>query len=224
MAQYIFQHIPKSAGTSLRFSILQRYGSELLLPSPLQIKQNRGIYTNFNMLYDMFPNMEKYLMIYGHYRSYQVYPKIWQKIKKITILRDPVDRVLSHIKTIHFKTDAKVDKEMLQSYMEHRDNFQTRFLCPYHIGDRPVNFKDAMATLDSLLSYEYIGLTENFEHALRQIERVLAWSDLTIENRNITAKKKTQHNPEFANALEQYIAYDRVIYNFAAVHFNSSTL
>jgi len=221
MDKFIFQHIPKSAGTSLRFSILNSNPDYLIAPQPSQISELRGIYTNFQFLHQSFPEYHQYPLIFGHYRANNIYPKVFNRRKKISIIREPIKRELSHLKTLQFKANISFDEKYLRSYMSEHDNFQIRFLCPYKIGNRSVNLRDLLYTLDNIIQYEYIGLTEDFEGALQKIQTILGLEKLELHHKNTTQKKKIDFDDSIIDLLEEYLYYDNMLYRFVKAYFNT---
>jgi Galactose-3-O-sulfotransferase len=223
----IFLHLPKTAGETLRRTLRWKYGSEMLYlhtltePAesleevPLSKRQNARVLT-------------------GHL-YYGVHEYIPQRCEYITLLRDPVARVISFYYYILGRTDHYRHKELVRSGMSLEEfvrsspergieNDQTRMLSGRGAGELDAGnlgreaLDEAKRNLERFL---VVGLTERFDESFIMIRRALGWKLPLYLTKNVSTRPK----PASATAVElirERNQLDLELYDYARGLFSAA--
>jgi hypothetical protein len=104
---YIFLHIPRTGGTTLKWHIERNFSEEERLPlytDALNVLNNRKKSykpADYRELVDRYVSeiprkrKDKIKIVYGHYSIYGLHKKFDKKVRYITFLRKPEDRIIS---------------------------------------------------------------------------------------------------------------------------------
>ncbi|MFG6150053.1 sulfotransferase family 2 domain-containing protein [Halobacillus sp. B23F22_1] len=172
--------------------------------------------------------------------------KHFKKLKKptdyFTMLRDPVDRVIStyyyiksyerdplhkQVKNMTFENflsymkdegvgDKQYHKTDLRSIRYRTVNLATRYLS----GGDPNNIKKARRNLNEYFSE--VGFTERFSESLFFLAQHFEWKDtLKVERVNKTQNRPKSHevDPAIIKQIKKLNHYDIVLYNYALKKF-----
>jgi hypothetical protein len=151
----------------------------------------------------------------------------------MTMLRDPVDRVVSHyhfVKTMpshYLHTRLMANGHTLYEYavrdrtME-LDNDQVRWLCRRPHQDVPVGkvSRDMVeeAKWNLANAFSVVGLQERFEESLACLSEAFGWADVRPpERKNVTKERPTlrQIPDDTIRAIRDVNRYDIELYDFA---------
>lgn len=173
----IFLHIPKAAGSTLNTAFRWRYRSQMLTLTTLN-KPLDAI--------EEFPweKRAQARIVAGHVH-YGIHEYIPRRCEYVTILREPVARVLSLYKYIlrttthplhdRFRRSAVGLEEYASGDMDGNqvDNGQTRQVAGIQSGDVGPDVLDA--ALRNLETFRVVGLMERFDESFILLRRALAW-------------------------------------------------
>jgi hypothetical protein len=209
----IFLHIPKTAGSTLRKVITQQYAADETLKC---YYQKRGI-----LLREALAEMKaipkeqaaRIKIVLGHI-GFGVHDHLPWPCSYITMLRDPIDRVISgyyHIlRDGSHKFQAEVQRMSLKEYVSSdllrseaarvnavnaMDNGQTRLLAgnvvEAEMSGAPVEYgrcEEGMlerAKKNLKEHFKVVGLSERFDESLMLMKRVLGWSSIYYVKANV---------------------------------------
>ncbi|WP_185151571.1 sulfotransferase family 2 domain-containing protein [Peribacillus simplex] len=206
----IFLHIQKTAGSSLRTFVKKQY--------------EEGE-TWFGRTLEDLKDIEKdkYQCLGGHF-PYGIHENFSRPYSYFTMLREPIDRVISYYsfiqnKETHGKHDRSVGmdlKSFMKTFDSKTENFQTRRIT----GGKP-NLEKAKEHL--LRDFSFVGLTERFEESLYLMKKEYQWPTFSYKNRNIT--KTRLDKSEIPEKITSYIAerneLDIELYRFAGELFEA---
>lgn len=218
----IFLHLPKTAGTTLASVLEHEYGADAIV--------NCYDMTFVDDLASIEPDvLERARVIQGHF-YFGVHSVLSRPASYITMLRDPVDRVVSHYHFVRSQPDhylyAEANALSLVDFVISRagdepNNDQTRLLA----GAR-TNTPDASTLLDIakqhlLDHFKVVGLTEEFDRSMILMKRVLGWKTPHYVSQNVghysTAREML--SADVLRQINDFNALDRELYEFARLRF-----
>jgi hypothetical protein len=226
----VFVHIPKAAGTTLAEIIVRQYMG------------GRGFrFTGDTQQWEDFKSAPKeqngkYDVLHGHVH-YGVHEYLPEPATYVTMLRDPVDRVVSHYHFVLSNPDHYLHQKIagrrftLHDYAVTRashelDNDQVRWLCVRHHFDVPVGqvsremVEEAKWNLAN--GFAVVGLMERFAESLACLARAFGWEGVELPARRNVNKDRPpldQIAPETINAIREINRYDIELYDFAQALF-----
>jgi hypothetical protein len=151
----------------------------------------------------------------------------------ITVLRDPIDRVLSTYYFILTTPVHRLYEEVVSTNMSLREfvederfpqvsNQQTRLIS----GLRGDPSAQALEVAKSNLSTHFsaVGFTERFDESLVLFKRLLGWRNICYHKRNVTKDRPRKY--EIPNStirlIEKNNILDMELYEFATQRFNEA--
>lgn len=225
----IFLHIPKTAGSTFTALLKRLYDESVIY----QIKPpfyNKELSRLKNLPIDQ---KIKAKLIVGH-MPFGIHKYFPSSCGYITILRKPVERVISHYYFV--KSDRKhplhrivnSQRMSLSEYVQSKisaeiQNGQTRILCgldevpwfgPYADACPEAAF---IAARRNLNSFKFVGLQESFSESVALLNKQFGWSlPFNFKSVNITRKKNYQElSLNDIRTVEKYNEYDIELYRIA---------
>jgi hypothetical protein len=221
----VFNHIPKTAGTSFNTLISNN------APKNTILKLTFDEYKYLQNLTDR--EKDALYAITGHlpfsYFNGMQFPK---PLVHMTFLRDPVERIISFYGYIHQNVTHKLHHQVVKEKMTladfiakvettELDNLQVRFLCSTDYSSVPIGcctesiLEEAKNNLVNF--FPLFGVQESFESAAIRCGEHLGWSKLAILKENLTAKKLRQHeiDEQTLAIINDRNQLDRKLYEFA---------
>ena len=233
-APVIFMHIPKTAGSTILSVIAKQYSAE----STFRI-YGKDIENCKEILTDLQEERkDKIKCLIGHipFGLHKYLPQ--ETAIYLTMLRDPVDRVLSHYYYVlrspgHYFHKELVSKNIsLEEYvMENKlselNNGQVRLLSGIEsvdsvYGHGPVTesvFETAKHNLE--VYFNGVGLCENFDESLLMFKNLMGWKNVFYKKKNVTQKRPAKQDvpKHILQTIEQYNAFDLELYEFVRSKF-----
>jgi hypothetical protein len=228
----IFVHIPKTAGTTLRAIIESHYPEDQIC----SIYQGNFIYLGREDFQKIPAEEKKKFQIFCGHFEFGLHSHLPQPCKYITVLRDPVERIISlyhhHLNKNHFRTDKNA--VIIQSQLKsgelsladfvasgmslQTDNWQTRFLS----GDLPEFGQCTREMLENAKAnlrehFLVTGITERFDESVLLMQKALSWSPPYYVSKNISSDRsqKEELDPSTLDAIMRYNDLDAELYSFA---------
>jgi len=222
---YLFIHVPKNAGTTLRSIVDFQHG----------IKNTITFYNqNSNQLLDNLDALLKvglhdYQALIGHFK-YGVHEGLSCDYQYVTFLRDPVARAISSYyerrktETSHFtKPDGSI-LTLAESLVLHRnsyDNQQLRFLVGKSEDD-PLSMDDVAFAIDILeRDFLFTGLVEMFDHSILLLSKHIGWKPCSFASLN----QGSAHDIDDADieTITGLNKFDRILYDHARDNIAAET-
>jgi len=205
-----FLHIPKTAGTTFRAFLEDHYHSDTICPHWL-----------LEDILKLPPRqLNSYQLICGHY-AYYIVSKLLAPPSIVTMLRDPIDRTISHFYHIKNTKDHWFNEEVsgmsLDDFLNDPIgiseilNFQTRFIAFDNIQEQNfgfANIRNDLNKLDLLLnneellnialnrmrSFRFVGITERFDESLTLLSHEFGWpAPVTFPKYNVAPYREKYH-------------------------------
>ncbi len=214
----IFLHIEKAAGTTLRQVIKRQYGGGNVhdyLQGPKAFAE-------------IPPNVKA---IQGHIQ-FGFYPRLPAPATWITVLRDPVDRLISAYNYIlqtpdHFAYQYALRRNVKDFILDGMhiwsENAQVKYLSgaiDVAFGAcREDHFRAARRNLQE--HFSFVGLAERFDETLILLKRILGWKTPYYTRENISNKRvrKQDLSAEVLKIIEDHHLWDRRLYEYARERF-----
>ena len=216
--KWAFIHIQKTAGTTLRKLILDREGAA----------HCAEIYREETLREDVASALQNPSMrwLTGHF---PLYPELQDShIQRITLLRDPQDRLLSHYFHVVRSTKEKhlAWKREFQSLpefaaMPRMQNVETRFLAGLEEEAPPPGEEHLGQAMKNLEGFTFVGIQEHMRPSIILLADALGWKNLVYEtyNRGGEDQRYAQLKREFARELAAATALDQQLYDHAKAAF-----
>jgi len=255
----VFVHIPKAAGSTITKVISRQYSPENIYKDystpgdssdevEPALASGEGEFERFNETalrharekYAAFRQLSESaranIRIFQGHDGYGVHEMLPRPCVYFTLLRDPVDRILSHYYYVkrnsgHYLYDEVTSKNMsLEDYVSsgltpELDNSQTKYLAgletPYlNFGDYS---SDILTTAKQHIETNFIlvGFTERFDETVLLLKRKLGWGEPYYTRVNVTENRpeKRQVSDSVLQAIEKYNDLDLQLYQYAQERF-----
>ncbi|MGB7925628.1 MAG: sulfotransferase family 2 domain-containing protein [Pyrinomonadaceae bacterium] len=239
----LFLHIPKAGGTTLHGVIERHFAPEItysisgMMPSQ-SIKE----------FIELAPERRERIRLVKGHMPYGLHKYLSVPATYITMLRDPVDRVVSHYYFVRRSPGVGHHEEVTSGKMSLEDfvreraairatNDQTRLIS----GDEKVNAKllsggaranEEAGTTDILGlarknledHFVAVGLSEKFDESLLLFRKLLGWKNIYYVKQNVTKGRpaKQQVARETVSLIEKHNDQDMALYEFARQRFEEA--
>lgn len=231
----IFLHIPKAAGTTLQEIIVRHYAGGKVY----RFTGNQQQWQSF--CESPLEERAQYDLLTGHVH-FGLHEFLPDPATYITMLRDPIDRVVSHYHFVMANPDHYLHSVLaggrytLHDYAVTRvshelDNDQVRWLCARDHFDVPVGevsremVEEAKWNLAN--AFGVIGLVERFGDSLRCLRSAFGWEEVhPPERRNANRHRPTLDRvaPDTIAAIREINRYDCELYDYARVLFEEQVV
>lgn len=224
----IFLHIPKTAGTTLRYIIQYQYKPsaiyELYGPSATHSERLE----EFKRLSDA---RKAEIKIVNAHLGFGLHEFLPQPCTYITFLRNPVDRVVSMYYYFQRTGNNYVQnltlKEFIQTYGGARDNM-TKYLSGEKLKiqlNDPNNEIDYQCSSESLETaksnlkkhFKIIGIAERFDESLILLKNKLGWKVPLYDKNNVSKNRPStkEVSKDTLNLIEKFNEFDIQLYEYA---------
>ena len=240
----IFMHIPKAAGSTLGGIIRRQYADGKILDTYSANFRSQCADMNalesarfrYNYVKSLPEAERRKVRAYLGHEGFGFHHLFPQPTTYITMLREPVDRILSYYYYVHQSPQNRmyetvVDNEMsLEAFVSsdvsnELDNSQTKFLAgletPYlyegEYGDDLL--EKAKQNIEN--HFSVVGLTERFNESLLLFKSKLGWTMPFYKRANVTQRrlKREDVSPETLAIIQERNALDIALYRYASERF-----
>ncbi|MFA9556940.1 sulfotransferase family 2 domain-containing protein [Evansella sp. AB-rgal1] len=223
-------HMPKTGGTSLKNIIKKNIDPHRNLDVYVEHEKRERIMRTIHS--------NQFDCIQGHF-PYGIHKYIPCPFTYITMLRDPIDRIVSEYYFI--KNNKKhelhhvVQHLSLEEYQNQPQNrnLQTRLISG-HMSD-PLTIADVNKAKENIEKhFSVVGITEMFDESLLLMEKKFGWKNVKNRKQNATKKRPalTSLSPKTLTLIKRNNNLDNILYQFAKrdllvklkyLHSNSKT-
>ena len=229
----IFLHIPKAAGTTLHTIIQRQYSSDVIFDIDGSNVQ-KSIHEFCSL-----PQVErqKIRCLKGH-MPFGLHRYLSAPVSYITMLRDPVDRIISHYYYVlrspsHYLHNQVVANKMsLDDYVSsgissELNNGQLRLISGVKkvdsvTGNEPVS-TNTLNTAKRNISTHFtaVGISERFDESIVLFRKVLGWKNILYFKRNVAKDRpsRCEISKKTLRTIMKYNELDMELYEFAEVFF-----
>lgn len=225
----VFMHIPKTAGIAL----------DQALREALRPERSLDALTMLGIAYLADSDLEDFDYIHGHF-GYRLFHRLKRPSRKITVLRHPVDRVISsyyyyrelqvNFPIVHFSKNNSLEdfiKSDIVEIFRHVNNGQTWQIF-YDTGffireqHKHLRGRDILRqALENLASFDWVCVQERLDEGVGLLERTLGVSLPGIPRANVTSQRPALANvPEAViDSIIQRNSLDMELYQAAVAMF-----
>ena len=215
----VFVHIQKTAGKTMRQILYRQYG-----------RGHTRLVRNYFVAPDVSLNVIKSLaggpsadlrVVHGHILFW---PDVeWPAgTQFLTILRDPVERVISHYYWLRARS-SRFRKTLEDALIggSINDNLQTRVLAAQMPPFGETTDEMLEEALRGLKRLTVVGLTERFDESFVLATRMLGWRRMLYRKENVTPDRKPQDDisAKAIDLIKRYNALDIELYRSANKRF-----
>lgn len=198
-------HIPKTGGTSFNFILENNFGIRNCHTN----QNDRSTFTqsDFDFARKCYPALRS---LVGHNLVDPMQLTVAEPFY-MTILREPVARVISHYQySVQRGNNKKTFEETLRA-SENLENLQVKLIAGGRDLDKAKRFLERCA---------FVGLTEKFDLSLRVLERLSPWKLKLNYKRRVVAETNTlkdalKSDPRMLELAREYNKLDLALYQFA---------
>lgn len=225
-------HIRKTAGMTLRSVIERQF-------SPQELFRMKGGLQKDLDRWRTLPSdvREKIRCVSGHF-AFGIHDQITGPYEYFTVLRDPVDRVISNYYYVlshpHLPYYAFIKSMSLEQFAEYSQNHQTATVSGYQqtywfddmVAQQKSNsvileqtYLQARENIDRFFSA--VGILEQFDDFLVLLKKRFGWRSVFYTRENVTVyRPKIAELPtQTISSLRAYNQYDQALYEYARKRF-----
>ena len=238
----VFLHIPKTAGTTLKRVIERQYKATEIGKCYYQ-KRVKTLGEALDRIHSLPKEQADEIKIIVGHVGFGVHQYLPWPCTYFTMLRDPVDRVISSyyqirrgtLDRIHAETQKLSLKEFVSSgLLNAMDNGQTRLLSGAAVEEDLLGKRtdygqcnDTMLELAKKNLKEHfvaVGISERFDESLMMLKKTLGWSKLYYVKANVGRNSIRKHeiSKDTLRCIEKYNELDIELYRYARHMFDEA--
>jgi hypothetical protein len=220
----IFQHIPKTAGTTMSQILLRQYPPE----DTFRIERARQTFAELSALTD--EQRAQIRLLYGHllFGAHELLPRT---ARYLTFLRDPVDRAMSHYYSVLRTPDHRLYSKVTSRRMSLADyvesgisrelaNGQTCLIAGGELGREDLCSPELLERAKRNIGkhFWFVGLTERFNESLLLVKEIFGWKEpVYYTPLNVTSERPPLRDmsKDAVNLIREHNRLDLALYQFA---------
>ena len=221
---FIHLHIPKTGGTTLRDIIQRQYRAKKILMIP-KLEESENILKEIST-----SQINQLKLIQGHLK-YGIHNHFHRSTKYFTIIRDPINRVLS---TYYYVLSQKNNPQNLSTSNNQMTiyDFVQSGVNPFLINGQTQLISGKTGNIDNPIieseelfslakenienDFLFLGITEMFDETILILKNMLGWHMPYYSIANRTKKKPNYDavNPTIISFIKEHNQLDIKLYNF----------
>jgi Sulfotransferase family len=195
--RFLFIHIMKTAGGTLRQQIRANFEREQIYPSE-RVDNMLAANTSLQYLTRLSAGRRAQVRVFTGHFPFMALDLLGEALTTITILRNPVERTLSYLRQRQRNDEMRRGLPLEEIY-EDPDLFPSLIrdhqakLFALTLDDQPLSFGHVLDVDASRLEIakrniervDVIGIQDRFDELLRELERRFGWRRAPVVNQNV---------------------------------------
>ena len=226
----VYVHIPKAAGTTLGVIFDQKFESGRIL--------NLDMKRATEQLAMLSKSQHDQLQLIRGHVAFGIHECLRRPFQYITMLRDPIERMISHYYFVLRKPDHYLHRRVTSEKMglkeyalgnlsRELDNGQVRQISGAFFRDpRGQCARDLLDQAKENLRNHFtvVGLAERFDETLLLLSQKFGWKDMFYVRQNVTPDRppREQLPDDVREAIESVSSLDMELYAFATELFETA--
>jgi hypothetical protein len=226
----IFLHVPKTAGISVSQSIVRNFSDAEVFHVRNPNHANGPIFSKNHGTIECFRSLpeakrRRFRCILGH-MHFGLHEHVPGPAGYVTVLRDPVERLLSHFgQYCRMVQSGEIRESATQPSLEEfcrlkvraMDNHQTRFLCGWKFDQHPRQ-ENLDRAKENLRKWSRVaGTMERFDETEAVLHRAYGWPHVARFRENVGTGRLRREDidPKFLAEVEELNWLDRELHGLA---------
>jgi hypothetical protein len=196
---HIFQHIPRTAGTTLLSIVTEVYD-----------KEDVFLYYE-HRLTDLFYLQKAPKVIFGHL-PFGIHKLLDDEFSYVAVMRNPIERIKSVVRHLNRSNILNVDEYLLNNS---QNDMVKAFVYKPHTKNEEDYLEEAK---ENIKKYYNIGFTENFKSFVKKLGKQLKWPAFYFTVTNETSKDYVFTKEDTDKIIEKNLL-DIKLYEWASKEF-----
>ena len=226
----IFLHVPKTGGVSVSKAIVCQFQEDEVFHVRNPAHKKSPVFAKTHGTIDDFKSLpqaerRRFRCILGH-MHFGVHEHVPGPSAYVTLLRDPVERLLSQYgQYCRMVENNELGEEAAVSSLEKfcrlksrtMDNHQTRFLCGWKFDEHPRQESLDRARENLSRWFRVVGTLERFEETMEVLQKACGWPDVPRFRANVGTGRlhREEVAPDLLARIEELNWLDRELHALA---------
>ena len=210
---YYFMHIPKTAGTTFRYTLYEAFSAELIYPNYRELSETIKYlkWSDLKPRIDtVFPRHKMFFI--GHYGYTPISYFKNNKPQVLTFLRQPHRRVMSTI--IFQQRPGRIYENMTISEIMDKELSRMAIAQARSFGYKPGKNEDVNRLFRRMEQIEFIGISEQFERSVALCNATFGWDLKVMKSRNVGRYKPSIFSEEQLARINKASEVDQQVYAY----------
>ena len=232
----IFTHIPKTAGTSLRHIVQSQFQPYNVFEFYHLKTQPPKVRKGIEKYQRLAPVRQKAISFVSGHVGFGLHQFLHRPCTYITVLRDPIERVVSYYYFLHRNQNAIAKDRTLREFIQNFGGVHNSMTCylsgltlKAQLQDPSVDVKSLQFDNDTLKQaqkniekhFKVVGFLDRFDETCILLQRKLGWNFSSYVRKNVAKRRNLidEVSAEDLELIRDYNQLDLQLYDYAREKF-----